>query len=142
MNNKEDASSNQTGSRWFIDLDWFQRSNRSFSALAQGCLCPKCRERWLKGELPAADLLASIRDCCSKAPDFITGDLPVLESVFRFFLASGNQPLVLNELSRELSEQHGRDAYRTSAEVLSRLLSSDYYYGLRQINEQSAEDSV
>jgi len=117
---------------WSIALDWFQQNNRSFSALAESCLCSKCQKR-LKGEVSAADLLTTIRDCCSKTPGFITGELPVLASVFRLFLANGNQPLDLEELGRQLSERLGGDTYRTSVEVLSRLLKSDRYYGLRQV---------
>ena len=117
---------------WFIDLDWFQQNNRLFSALAQSCLCPECRER-LKGEISAADLVTTIKDCCSKTPGFITGELPILVSIFRLFLANGNQPLDLEELGRQLSEWRGGDTYRTSAEILSRLLKNDQYYGLRQV---------
>ena len=131
---KEDTSTNQGSPRWFIDLDWCQQSNRSFSALAQGCLCPKCQER-LKGETSAADLLVTTKDCCSKAPNFITGELPILESIFRLFLTNGNQPLDLEEIGKQLSEWRGGDTYRTSVEMLSRLLSSDQYYGLRQISK-------
>ncbi len=131
---KEDISTNQVSPRWFIDLDWHQQSNCSFFALAQGCLCPKCQER-LKGEISAADLLTTIKDCCSKTPDFIAGELPILESAFRLFLANGNQPLDLEELGRQLSEWRGGDTYRTSVEILSRLLSSDQCYGLGQVNE-------
>ncbi len=137
MNNsvdKEDAGTSQVKPRWFIDLDWHQQSNCSFFALAQGCLCPKCQEQ-LKGDISAADLLTTIKDCCSKAPDFITGALPILESIFRLFVANGNQPLDLEELGRQLSQWRGGDTYRTSAEMLSRLLRSDQYYGLRQINK-------
>ncbi|GAH99783.1 unnamed protein product, partial [marine sediment metagenome] len=47
--------------------------------------------------------------------------------------ANGNQPLDLEELGRQLSEWRGRDTYRTSAGILSRLLKSDQYYGLRQV---------
>ncbi len=129
---KEDTGTNQVSPRWFIDLDWHQQSNCSFFALAQGCLCPKCRKR-LKGEISADDLLKTIKDCCSKSPSFITGELPILESIFRLFLANGNQPLDLEELGRQLSEWRGGDTYRTSAEILSRLLRSDQYYGLRQV---------
>jgi len=129
---KEDISTNQVSPRWFIDLDWYQQNNRSFFALTQNCLCPKCQKK-LKGEISAADLLTTVKDCCSKAPDFITGRLPILESIFRLFLANGNQPLNLEELERQLNEWREGDTYRTSAEILSRLLSSDQYYGLRQV---------
>ena len=131
---KEDMGTHQVSPRWFIDLDWHQQNNCSLFALAQGCLCPKCQER-LKEEVSAADLLTTIKDCCSKTPNFITGQLPILESIFRLFLANGNQPLDLEELGRQLSEWRDGDTYRTSVEILSRLLSSDRYYGLRQINK-------
>ncbi len=128
----EDITTEQVRPGWFIDLDWFQQNNRSFSALAQSCLCPECRER-LTGEILAADLLSTIKDCCSANPGFITGELPILESVFRLFLVNGNQPLNLEELGKQLSQWRGGDTYRTSAEILSRLLTKDQYYGLGQV---------
>jgi hypothetical protein len=134
---REDIITDQVRPLWFIDFDWYQQSNRSFSALVQDYLCPKCRER-LKAngaEISADELLTTIRDCCSKAPGFITYQLPILESVFRLFLANGNQPLDLEELGKQLSERLGGDTYRTSAEMLSRLLSHDLYYGLRQVKD-------
>ncbi len=129
---KENSSTEQVSQRWFIDLDWHEQNNRSFLALAQRYLCPKCREQ-LKGEMAAADLLKTIKGCCSKAPDFITGKLPILESIFRLFLANGNQPLDVEELGTQLNEWRGGDTYRTSPEILSRLLNSDQYYGLREV---------
>jgi len=100
-------------------------------------MCPECRER-LKGkekEISASDIFTTIKNCCSQAPDFINGELPILESVFRFFLASGNEALDVEELGKQLSECCGGDTYRTSAEILSRILDNDQYYGLRQIPE-------
>jgi hypothetical protein len=125
----------QSDKRWFIDLNWLEQNERSFLVLAKGCLCPQCRER-LEGEgeeVSAADLLANIRDCCSKAPGFITEKSPILESVFRLFLANGNQPLDLKELGKQLVERQGGSPRRTSAAVLSRLLGNERHYGLRQV---------
>ncbi|MFC2047451.1 hypothetical protein ACFLTK_04180 [Chloroflexota bacterium] len=132
--NTEDINITQSEQRWCIDLTWFQQNNRSLSTLAQSCLCPKCGKN-LTGNLSNNDFLSSIKDCCAKAPTFITDKLPILESVFRFFLASGNQPLDLKELGRQLSEWRGGDAYATSMEILSRLLKSDQYYGLSQVQD-------
>jgi hypothetical protein len=128
-------TTDQPVGRWFIDLDWLEQNNRSFFALAQGCLCPRCRERLevSKGEISAADLLATIKGCCSRTPGFVTDRSPILESIFRIFLANGNQPLDLEELGKHLAERRGGDAQRTSAEVLSRLLGNERYYGLRQV---------
>ena len=129
---KENSNTEQVSQRWFIDLDWHEQRNRSFPALAQRYLCPKCREQ-LKGEMAAADLLTAIKDCCSQTPGFITGSSPILDSIFRLFLANGNQPLDAEELGTQLSEWRGGDTYRTSPEILSRLLNSDQYYGLREV---------
>jgi hypothetical protein len=128
-------TNDQPVGRWFIDLDWLEQNNRSFLALAQGCLCPKCTERLKKGKkqfLPA-EFPPHIKGCCAKAPGFITERMPILESVFRLFLANGNQPLNLEELNQQLSQWRG--GYRTSVEVLSRLLRYDQYYGLRPVLE-------
>ena len=128
----------QPNSRWFIDRDWYQQNSRSFFTLVQGCLCPKCQKKLKKagtGELSVDDVLSAIGMCCSKAPGFITGQLPFMESVFRLFLANDNQPLGLEEIGAQLNRWRGVDTYRTSAEVLPRLLESDRYYGLRQVKD-------
>jgi hypothetical protein len=125
----------RTVARWFIDLNWLEQNNRSFLALAQGCLCPKCLERMEGGkkQFSSADLLSNIRDCCSKTPEFFIDRLPILESVFRIFLANGNQPLGLEELSEQLVEQRGSAPHHTSTEMLFRLLGNERYYGLRRV---------
>jgi hypothetical protein len=124
-----------TTARWLIDLDWLEQNNRSFSALARGCLCPKCLGRLEKSKKPfsAADLLANIRDCCAKTPGFLVDRPPVLESVFRIFLTNGNQPLGLDELSRQLAARRSGAPQSASVEVLSRLLGDERYYGLRRV---------
>ncbi len=130
----------QPAERWFIDLEWLEQHGRSFSVQAEGCLCPACREQLEGGKEPmsAVDLLAHIRDCCSQTPGFITGKSPISESVFRLFLANGNQPLALAELASQLVERRGDALQRTPVEFLSRLLESDHYYGLRQVEENQA----
>jgi hypothetical protein len=102
--------------------------------LVQGYLCAECRKKLTAEgkEVPAEELLSRIRDCCSHTPGFITERLPILESIFRLLLALGNQPLSLEELGRQLSEWRSGDTYRTSPEILSRLLKNEQYYGLRE----------
>ncbi len=131
----EEVSAEQEEPCWSIDIDWFEANNRSLIALVRGSLCEKCRKRLdSEGKLNSlGDLLATIRDCCSNEPSFISGELPIMESVFRLFLANGNQPLDLIELGRQLSERRGVDTYRTSVEILSRLLKNDRYYGIRPV---------
>lgn len=120
--------------KWFIDLNWLKQNQRSLPVLAQSCLCPQCKDLITKKpDIASTKLLSKIRSCCCKSQDFINRRLPILESVFRLFLANGNQPLNLEELMKQLSEWWGGDTYRISAENLHRLLSSDQYYGLRQV---------
>jgi hypothetical protein len=119
--------------RWFVDLDWYRQNARSFAVLAQGCLCPRCRERLGEGKVSEAELTASIRDCCSQLLGFINGELTILASVFRLLLANGNEPLSLAELARQLGERLGEESYRALVEVLSRLLENETYYGIRQV---------
>lgn len=122
---------------WAIAPDWFQQNNRSLSALIQGHLCPKCAKRLGTGEKEKSPdaLMATIQGCCAHTPDFINERLPILESIFRVFLVGGNQPLSLEELGRKLSEWRNGDPYRTSHEILSRLLKNDRYYGFREVKE-------
>ena len=133
----EEVDNELDGERWFIDLDWYQSNNRSFSALAQRCLCDKCRKNLKTGEaeIPADKLLATIKDCCSKQPDFIISELPILESVFRVLLTNGNKPVSMKELGEQLSEWRGGYPSSNAGEKLSRLLASDSYYGLRQYQD-------
>jgi len=135
---KEEISTEQPKTCWSIAPDWFQQNNRSISALIQDCLCPKCAKQLsAEGkENPPDVLLSTIRDCCSHAPDFITDQLPILESIFRLFLANGNQPLELEGLGKQLSELRDGDIYRTSPEILLRLLKNDRYYGMQEATEQ------
>ncbi len=130
---EESLGTEQGEVSWFIDLNWYEQNSRSFLTLAQGCLCPRCRERLKAGEISAADLVANIRDCCSQLPGFITGDMAILAIMFRLFLANGNQPLGLAGLSKGLSEWLGGETHRTSAEFLSRLLKDERYYGIRRV---------
>jgi hypothetical protein len=44
-NQEQETEAEQPPKRWFIDLDWFPRNNRSFTVVARGCLCPDCRKR-------------------------------------------------------------------------------------------------
>jgi hypothetical protein len=76
--------------------------------------------------------MSAIGDCCSKKKDFISRELPVMEGIFRLFLANGNQPLDSDELATQLDQWRGGGTSGTSPEILSRLLESEHYYGLKQ----------
>lgn len=134
--NTEYKDSEKDKTLWFVDLDWYKSNNRSISALAIDCLCSKCRKRLKidKGEVGITELVTAINDCCSNMPGYITKELPILESIFRLFLANKNRPLEIGVIKQKLGELRGGDAYQTSVELLYRLLQVDRYYGLKQVN--------
>ena len=129
----EEMSIEQEEQSWHIDIDWLERNSRSFLNLAERCLCSDCRKRFKNEQikLSAEELIANIKDCCSGTTDFISSTTPIMESAFRLFLTNGNQALDLIEMGRQLSDWRGIDTYRTSVEVLTRLLRKDLYYGIR-----------
>lgn len=141
--------------KYFIDENWYRQRRRSFLAVAQARFCPACRERI--GELtqervPVADPqtgrvvfeLQTVRygdkpihviaNCCSKSGDYITPETPVMEALFRLFLANGNQPADVDTLREKLEEYihlyckpHGY-----APELLERLIAADDFYGIRE----------
>ncbi|MFC1929397.1 hypothetical protein ACFLW6_00805 [Chloroflexota bacterium] len=138
MPEEEEMSIEESQTRWLIDLDWYRQNNRSLYMLARSHICPECTKKLgAEGKEASEDkLLATMRDCCSRSPVFITEQTPILESIFCLFLANGNQSLNLEEIGKQLNERWGGDAYRTSPELLSRLLRHDCYYGVREIKDQ------
>lgn len=118
---------------WCIDLNWFPQHQRSFKTLAQDSLCRECRNELTSGGKEHSDsmMLKQISKCCGNRPDFISTQQPLMESVFRVFLANGNQPLTLERLGQLLSERRGGS--HTSEATLLRLLQTDRYYGLRPV---------
>jgi hypothetical protein len=138
----DEISTEQPKTSWAIALDWFPQNNRSASALIQNYLCPKCAKQLsAEGkEISPDTLMTTIKDCCSHTPDFINDRLPIMDGVFRLFLANGNQPLDLEELGNQLSELRGGDPYRTSPDILTRLLKNDRYYGLQEIKRVITPD--
>lgn len=123
---------------WIIDLDWFEKNNRSFIDLARRSLCPKCTEKLLKKKKKTSesDVLAAVKECCFRAPGFITPKLPILESAFRVILAGDNKPMGIGDLTKELSLRRGAEAYTPRPESLDRLLSNDHWYGFKKVGEE------
>lgn len=81
-----------------------------------------------------ANPFAVIRGCCSKGKGYITTETPVLEAIFRVFLANSNQPAEAESIREKLAEwipltskPHGFEP-----DFLERMLRSDTYYGLQE----------
>jgi hypothetical protein len=117
---------------WCLDMSWYEENRCSFFVLGQSSLCTKCRKK-IKGNLTSSELLATIKKCCSKTTGFITSDQPILESIFRLFMAGGNQAMTLSQIKDQLEARRG-DALSLSFPALARILDKDRYYGIHSVS--------
>lgn len=76
--------------------------------------------------------MAAFSSCCSKSNDCLTATTPLLESVFRLLLSTGNQPMNVDEIARRLAEVRGNSV---SSDLLCRLLDHDSFYGITRVPE-------
>ena len=129
--------------RYFIDLNWYEEKGRSFSTLAQARLCPSCRAQYASTPKSDAELFAVFRDCCSKAEDFLSPNLPLREAVFRLLLSHGNQPLELGQIEAKLNEWflNTGDNRDVSIPTLRRIMENDRYYGFRPYVAKEAKNT-
>jgi len=121
--------------KWVIDIDWLEANDRSFSVMVSNYLCTKCRKKLKidQNESQPSDILKSIKSCCSRSNEFLSPMLPLQESVFRVLLANGNKGLTPDEINQDLGNRRGIDIYRTTPELLTRLLENDRHYGFRVV---------
>ena len=142
--------------RYFIDPQWYEEHGLVFATVAQARLCPSCSTKlgtFVEERYPvidpktkrvtfeyrrvpyAANPLPIIRDCCSRARDYIGPETPLLEAIFRVFLANGNQPMTLSAIREHLLTYLPEMAALRSdypVELLRRLITGDQAYGLRK----------
>jgi hypothetical protein len=124
-------------SRYFVSLDKLKELNRAFLPIAQNKLCPKCKEKYsskIEGVLPE-DFFETIKNCCSKQENFLNPNLPLMDMIFRLFLANGNEPLALEEIEGKLREIV-RSTRNVSTSVLKRIIEADKYYGIGVANRE------
>jgi len=100
--------------KFHIDLQWWEeQEGRDLRVYMREALCGECRDEyagmedleavgWVDDETGEGNevdaLLHSIRTCCGIKRDYITPNSPVVDAVFRTFLANGNKPLSMKEL--------------------------------------------
>ena len=122
-----------------IDLDWWRQQNRDVRVYMREALCAECRGDYadygdlgevdwvdeVTGEVRRVDGLAQeIRTCCSLKADYISPSTPIVDAIFRTFLANGNRPLSINELYEILDR-------RPPATLLRILTAGRVYMGIR-----------
>lgn len=125
--------------KFHIDMNWWEENNRDIRVYVRDALCEECRADYAEyegqpevdwvdentGEVTRVDALwHSLRTCCSSKPSYIAPNTPIIDAVFRTFLANGNKPLSVRELYELID--------RRPPEVLLRMLTAGpIYMGIR-----------
>ena len=123
--------------RFSIDYSWWDRSSEDLRTYLLSHLLPEQRERLSTseagsvvdyidpdtGEVSQLDELNLALKIASEDPQFINPQTSLVDSVFRVFLANGNQPLT----PTELAERTGR----SSSTILKTFSSTRIYKGIR-----------
>ena len=106
--------------KFHIDFAWWEKQNKSIRVFLLEHLCSDCRENvGSLSETKIVDMVdpdtaevtkvdavwEAIRACCSSRSDYITAQTPLLDSIFRLFLANGNKPLSAQELYKRLDKR-------------------------------------
>ena len=139
---------------YYIDVEQFEASGRSFWAAASARFCRSCQRKYgatsdaegssrvkrpAKGAKPP-DPFAVVHDCCSKTAGYLDSHLPITEAMFRILLAHGRKPLDLAELKGRL-ESWAAPAERRrdlSLAAIRRILDHATFYSIRRAPAASA----
>ena len=95
-----------TDSKFYIDLNYWERNGRDFRQEVYDALCEECKRKYsleekrevdhvdpATGEVTRMDVLL---DCaseeCGDSPEFISPRMPLTRAIFRAFIAAGNAP--------------------------------------------------
>jgi hypothetical protein len=99
-----------------IDFDWWKANDNNWQVFLQSFLCDEHKEVFNKitddqkidyidpvtAEITQVDALQNtLITHCAQLPGFISENTPLVDAVFRAFLANGNQPHSPNQLSQK-----------------------------------------
>ena len=128
-----------TQTPFHIDFDWWMQHDSNWRIYLKTCLCPDHQTAygdsinstnidWVDpktAEVHVVDgLQQTLMTHCARQLGFISNELPLVDSVFRVFLANGNSPLSAVDLGQSI----GRPA-----ETILRTLTGQVYRGLRPL---------
>ena len=121
---------------YHIDIDRIKQLKRSpiaIIAARRGASCPSLLES-NQESLDPTKIMAEIAKYCAKEPDYIRNDMPIQEMIFRILLLRNNKPTSLEDLHSDVTETWANPTrpINISLQGLSRILTSDSYYGFSQ----------
>lgn len=125
-----------------IDFDWWKQNDNNWRIYLHSYLCPEHQaafddmalDAWIDwidpdtAEVRTVDGLQHVlMNHCAHQPDFIHSNNTLVDSVFRVFLAHGNQPMTPIELAAETN--------RPAQTILRTFTGLQVYKGIRPRQE-------
>ncbi|MCB0118469.1 MAG: hypothetical protein H6634_02750 [Anaerolineales bacterium] len=129
-----------------IDFEWWQQNERDWHVFLRSFLCPEHQELFAnveEGELvdwidpktaevkPVDGVQHALISHCAQLPEFVNQRTAMVEAIFRLFLANGNIPMSVEELSQKLE--------KPASTILRTIAGPRVYRGLRPILSQPSE---
>ena len=129
-----------------IDFDWWKQNERDWHVFLRSFLCPEHQELFAnveEGELvdwidpktaevkPVDGVQHALISHCAQLPEFVNQRTAMVEAIFRLFLANGNIPMSVEELSQKLE--------KPASTILRTIAGPRVYRGLRPILSQPSE---
>jgi len=128
--------------RFHIDYDWWRRNEREWRVYLLSHLCPEHRAAlesvadgtridWIDPNTAEVRSIDGIQHAlishCSLQPEYISPHTTLVDAVFRVFLANGNTPLTVSEISEKIG--------RPANTILRTLSGVRIYKGIRPFVE-------
>ena len=129
-----------------IDFEWWQQNERDWHVFLRSFLCPEHQELFAnveEGELvdwidpktaevkPVDGVQHALISHCAQLPEFVNQRTAMVEAIFRLFLANGNIPMSVEELSQKLE--------KPASTILRTIAGPRVYRGVRPILSQPSE---
>ncbi len=130
--------------KFHIDFDWWDRETQAFRVYLMSHLCAEHRATFDAeapvemldrvdmdtGQVTPIDRVQYVLGAhCARQPGFITPQMPLVDAVFRVFVANGNSPLSPEELAERIERP------RQAQTILRTLAGQRVYWGLRPVLE-------
>ncbi len=130
--------------KYHIDTDPATEGLSSISLIISDRRCYQCQQGEGFEEViqkTPAELIEQINAHCATTSDYLLPDTPLKEAVFRLILASGNQPIDAEEVSKDLTERWAVSAYPrdVSPTVAQRLLDSSEAYNIAALPSEDMQ---
>lgn len=129
--------------KFHIDLAWWKETGENLRVYLWSHLCPDCQQvyeshlgtediDWVDpetAEVKRVDALwHSLQTCCSQKSAFVTEQTPIIDAIFRVFLANGNAPLSPLQLYEIIGK-------RSPSTILRILTHGNTHRGIKPVRE-------